>query len=210
MEMELPLRWSVLLMKALISSKTVTATITLRLAKLRFSKPEDNKMNKNMKTVRYLMLTSLALSTILLPSAYANHRTGSLALPELIVAGDWNGDGFLDVAVNVTGFDNVAIFQGNGLGGFSLKRHIMSDTLNKGLASADFNRDGHLDLMTCTAWGYDLDIYNGDGSGGFTFQGQLKGDGEPTRLVLKDMNNDGNLDVVVNAPQEGKILIYFG
>jgi hypothetical protein len=167
-------------------------------------------MNKNIKTVRFLTLISFALAAILLPSAYANHRTGSLALPELIVAGDWNGDGFLDLAVNVTGFDNVAIFQGDGLGGFSLKRHIMSDTLNKGLIAADFNRDGHLDLVTCTAWGYDLDIYQGDGLGGFTFQGQLKGDGEPTRLVLKDMNNDGNLDVVVTGPDEGIILIYLG
>ena len=167
-------------------------------------------MNKNTKTARYLMLTSFALSAIFLPSAYGNHRTGSLALPEIIIAGDWNGDGILDLAANVTGFDNVVIFQGDGLGGFSVKRHIMSDTLNKGLTTADFNRDGHLDLVTCTAWGYDLDVYQGDGLGGFTFQGQLKGDGEPTRLLLKDMNNDGNLDIVVNAPDEGKILIYFG
>ena len=167
-------------------------------------------MNKNIKKVRHLILTSLALSAIFLPSAYGNHRTGSLALPELIVAGDWNGDGSVDLAVNVTGFDNVAIFRGDGQGGFSVKRHIVSDTLNKGLATADFNRDGHLDLVTATAWGYDLDIYQGDGLGGFTSQGQLKGDGEPTRLFLKDVNNDGNLDIVVNAPDEGKILIYFG
>ncbi len=167
-------------------------------------------MNKNMKTVRYLMLTSFALSAIFLPSAYGNHRTGSLALPEIVIAGDWNGDGILDLAVNVTGFDNVAIFLGDGQGGFSLKRHIMTDTLNKGLTAADFDRDGHLDLVTATAWGYTLDIYRGDGLSGFTFQGQLKGDGEPTRLFLKDVNNDGNLDIVVNAPDEGKILIYFG
>jgi hypothetical protein len=131
-------------------------------------------------------------------------------LPELLVAGDWNGDGNLDLAVNVTGFDNVAIFLGDGQGGFSVKRHLMTDTLNKGLGTADFNRDGHLDLVIATAWGYDLDIYQGDGLSGFTSQGQLKGDGNPTRLFLKDVNNDGNLDIVVNAPDEGKILIYFG
>jgi hypothetical protein len=198
-------------MKMLTSlGHTATANIILRLVKLRFSKLENKNMNKNIKTLRYFILTSFALSAIFLPSAYANHRTGSLALPEIVVAGDWNGDGNVDLAVNVTGFDNVAIFRGDGQGGFSVKRHIMSDTLNKGLTTGDFNRDGHLDLVTCTAWGYDLDVYEGDGSGGFTLQGQLKGDGEPTRLFLKDMNHDGSLDIIVNAPDEGLILIYFG
>jgi len=41
--------------------------------------------------------------------AFANHKTGDFPLPELIVAADFNEDGKLDLAVNVTGFDNVAI-----------------------------------------------------------------------------------------------------
>lgn len=34
--------------------------------------------------------------------------------------------------------------------------------------------------------------------------------GEPTRLVLRDFNNDSLLDIAVNAPDEGKLLIYLG
>lgn len=163
-----------------------------------------------MKTTRISILICCALCAIFLTPVQANHRTGTDPLPEVLTAGDFNGDGNLDLAVNVTGFDAVAIYFGDGQGGFTLQRHIATDTLPKGLTAADFNRDGHLDLVGCTAWGYDLDVYQGDGLGGFTPQVQLKGDGEPTRLFLKDVNNDGILDVIVNAPDEAKILIYFG
>ena len=58
-----------------------------------------------------------------------------MALPEILVAGDLNEDGKVDLAVNVTGFDNIAILTGDGLGGFTLKGHVATDTLPKGLAA---------------------------------------------------------------------------
>src|SRR5712692_10942293 len=166
-------------------------------------------MKKTMKPIRLSVLACFVLSAAFLPSAFGNHRTGTFALPELIAAGDFNGDGNLDLAVNVTGFDIVAIFLGDGHGGFALKGHVALDTLPKGLAVADMNQDGHPDLVSCTAWGYSLQLLLGDGLGGFNSANGLKGDGEPTRLVLRDFNKDGNLDIAVNAPDEGKIIIYF-
>jgi hypothetical protein len=38
----------------------------------------------------------------------------------------------------------------------------------------------------------------------------LNGDGEPNRLALADLNKDGRLDILATAPDEGKLLIYFG
>lgn len=163
-----------------------------------------------MKPTRFSVLTCIVLSALLLPSAFANHRTGDLPLPELLVAGDFNGDGMLDLAVHVTGFDMVGIFLGDGQGGFTLKGHIALDTLPKGLATADINRDGKLDLVNCNEWGYDVKVLLGDGLGGFNSTKDYTGDGEPTRLVLEDFNKDGALDIAVNAPEAGKILIYFG
>src|SRR5438128_12552729 len=55
-----------------------------------------------------------------------------------------------------------------------------------------------------------MKVLLGDGLGGFNSANELKGDGEPTRLRLEDINKDGHLDIVVNAPDEGKIIIYFG
>ncbi len=159
---------------------------------------------------RIPVLACLILFATFLPSAFGNHRTGTFALPELIVAGDFNGDGNLDLAVNVTGFDMVAIFLGDGKGGFTLQGHVALDTLPKGLATADMNQDGHPDLVSCTAWGYTLKVLLGDGLGGFDAANEFKGDGEPVRLALKDFDNDGHLDIAVNAPDEGKIIIFFG
>ncbi len=143
-------------------------------------------------------------------NALANHRTGDFPLPELVLPGDFNEDGKIDLAVNVVGFDNFVILEGDGLGGFTLKRHIETDTLPKGLAVGDMNRDGHLDIVSLAEWGYSLKINAGNGKGGFTFATETNGDGDPTRVLLGDVNNDGNLDTIANAPAEGNLIIYLG
>jgi FG-GAP-like repeat len=141
---------------------------------------------------------------------FANHRTGDDPLPELVFAADFNEDGKLDLAVSVTGFDNVAILSGDGQGNFTLTEHVETDTLPHGLAVGDVNGDHHLDLISINEWGYDIRINLGDGRGGFIGAGELNGDGDPIRIAVADLNNDGNLDLIANAPTEGKILIYFG
>jgi hypothetical protein len=164
---------------------------------------------KGYTPARFLLMSCI-LGAALIAPAFGNHKTGDFALPELIVAGDFNQDGMLDLAVNVAGFDNIAIFNGDGQGGFTLKRHIQTDTLPKGLAAADINGDGHLDLVSINEWGYNIRLDLGDGLGGFISANELNGDGDPTRIRVVDLNNDGKLDLIANAPSEGNMLIYFG
>src|SRR5260370_14111706 len=166
-----------------------------------------------MKKIQFSALACLILCAGFLPSAFANHRTGTQILPELLVAGDFNGDGNLDLAVNCTGFDVVAILSGDGQGGFTLKGHFPVDDLTKGLDIGDVNGDGKLDLVSATSWGYDLIVLLGDGLGSFhkpTPPTELDGAGEPVRVLLRDFNNDGKLDIFVNAPQDDKVSLYFG
>ena len=159
----------------------------------------------------FAILAAGACSIALLSPAFGNHRTGSLALPELIVAGDFNEDGNQDLAVNVTGFDNIAFLMGNGLGGFTLEGRVPTDTLPKGLAAADMNRDGHIDLVGCNNWGYNADVHLGDGAGGFGARdASVKAEGGPNRVVLADFNNDRALDMAAVGPDEGVALIYLG
>ena len=164
---------------------------------------------------RALRLTFIGLSALsLMPfQVLANHRTGSLILPELIVVGDFNQDGNKDLAVNCTGFDNVAILNGDGKGGFTLAHHFSTDTLPKGLQVGDVNRDGRLDLVTCNNWGYDETVLLGDGRGAFHAAApptEVDGDGEPPRFLLADLNKDGKLDLAVCAAEEDKLIIFFG
>jgi hypothetical protein len=168
---------------------------------------------KTMKRIYFSALVCLVLFGAFLPSAWANHRTGSIIAPELIVAGDFNQDGKMDLAVNCTGFEVVAILFGDGQGGFTLGGHFATDTLNKGLQVGDVNRDGHLDLVTCNNWGYDESILLGDGLGAFHSASpptEVDGDGEPVRLLLRDFNNDGLFDIAVNAPDDSKLVLFFG
>jgi len=166
-----------------------------------------------MKQLHLSVLAFVALFGAVLPSALANHRTGSLILPELIVAGDFNQDGNIDLAVNCTGFDNLAILFGDGHGGFTLGGHFATDTLTKGLQVGDVNKDGHLDLVNANNWGYDVGVLLGDGLGAFHVvrrPNEIFGDGEPVRMLLRDFNKDGNLDILVNAPDDNEVLFYPG
>jgi len=164
-----------------------------------------------MKQIHFSALGCFLLCATFLPSALGNHRTGTLILPEVMAAGDLNEDGNLDIAVNASGFDVVALLFGDGQGRFTLNGHLASDTLPKGLAIGDMDRDGHLDLVQCNNWGYDAVLHFGDGLGGFGERDVVvNGEGGPNRVVVADFNNDRSLDMAVAGPDEGVILIYLG
>jgi len=155
-------------------------------------------------------LAGSILTTIFAGSALASHRAGDLPLPDLITPGDFNRDGNLDLAVELSGFDTVAILDGDGAANFTIREHVESDTLPRGLAAGYVDKDDYLDLVSLSKWGYAIRIYRGDGGGGFVQVNELKGDGQPSKVALEDINHDGILDLIVNAPDEGKILIYLG
>jgi len=166
-----------------------------------------------MKRLQFLILTCFLFSAIFPPKALSTHLTGSLILPGLIAPGDFNEDGNLDLAVNSTGFDHVAILLGDGNGGFTLAGHFATDTVPKGLQVGDVNGDGHLDVISCTTWGYDEIVLLGDGAGAFhsiSPPNEIDGDGEPVRLLLRDLNKDGWLDIAVSSSDDNKIQIYLG
>lgn len=161
-----------------------------------------------MNYIKLSILVCTTVSLISLSSAFAHHRTGSDALPEMIQAADYNEDGNLDVAVLVTGFDIVAILNGDGHGGLKLAGHVVADTLPQGLEKSDVNHDGHIDLVTTNQWGYTVQVLENDGMGSFEPVREMVAEGESTRVVLADFNSDGWDDILVNAPLESKVLYY--
>ena len=86
--------------------------------------------------------------------------------PDAIVAGDFAGDGSLDLAVVDSSENGVSIFVGDGHGSFLGP----SSTANQGISAmavGDFNGDGRLDLAITNGETDSLSILLGNGDGTF-------------------------------------------
>jgi hypothetical protein len=122
------------------------------------------------------------------------------ATPFTIVAGDFSGDGHLDLAVDDA--VGVQILQGNGDGTFQPERTVAAG-IQGALVASDFTRDGHLDLATTSLNYNTVSVLLGNGDG--TFQPQVtyaEGTGfggflEVAGLVAGDFTGNGRTDLAV-------------
>lgn len=131
--------------------------------------------------------------------------------PVALVAGDFAGKGYVDVA-SADSNGNVSIFLNTtGNGTFSASHVTTAGTLS-GIAAGDFNKDGHLDLaVSDSANGKVYTLLNG-GTGTFTFTNtSTVGAGtKPSGIVAADFNQDGNMDVATSNAGKNTATILLG
>ncbi|HPS80127.1 MAG TPA: VCBS repeat-containing protein, partial [Thermoanaerobaculaceae bacterium] len=124
---------------------------------------------------------------------------GTVTAPGPIALADFNGDGWLDVAVASANTETtkniVSVHLGDGTGHFtSGPTTTIKWLLPRVIAPVDMNLDGTMDLVASDPLGPTL-ILLGDGLGGFTSAGTMAGGEE---IVTGDFNHDG---VVVGVIQ---------
>ncbi len=131
--------------------------------------------------------------------------------PTGVAVGDFNEDGFADIAGTDGLNDQAFIRLGDGLGGFTAAANVSVDFTPSGIVVADFNEDGHQDIATANFGSTTVSIRLGNGLGGFT--GTLDafaGSQGPQAMAIGDFNEDGHQDFVATNDAANKATIRLG
>jgi hypothetical protein len=118
------------------------------------------------------------------------------ANPEGIVAGDFNNDGKLDLAVANVNTSSVSIFLNNG-GTFPTRTDISVAGQPSRIAAASLRNTGVLDLVTTNPASGTVAVLLGKNNGTFAAPVFYAGVGGVLGLRIADFNHDGFLDVAV-------------
>jgi len=119
------------------------------------------------------------------------------AFPFAILTGDYNEDGFADLAVANAFFDDMSILLGNGDGTFQQEIFFPTGVVPVGLAQGYYNDDTHLDIAVVNVGDEKVSVLPGFGDGSFGADtGPFPVGGEPTSIATGDLNGDTFLDLV--------------
>lgn len=139
---------------------------------------------------------------------------GAAREPEAVAAGDFDGDGRIDLAVASAGSNDVTVLLGDGRGGFRVGRSFPAGANPTEMFVGDFDRDGHPDLAIANHDTTYVHILLGDGKGGFR-----PGPGSPLSVHSKphphtidgcDVDGDGDLDLVIDSWEENRMTLLLG
>jgi len=125
-----------------------------------------------------------------------------------IAAGDFNGDGKLDLVATDVGEGGICVFLGNGDGTFQYSgAYLVRPHLPTSIVAGDFNKDGKLDVAladTDSVSGMTVSVLLGNGDGTFGSPVDYPiGTTEPSFITAADFNRDGNLDLVASGCSNG-------
>jgi len=124
---------------------------------------------------------------------------GSANEGNVIVAGDFNDDGFPDLACTSFEGQGVAVWLNHGDGSFASEVDYSTGFSPTGIAVADFDGDGRTDLAVANSFVYDSCVSELLNAGGGTFPTQaiFATGSVPNDIATADFNGDGHPDLVV-------------
>lgn len=116
----------------------------------------------------------------------------------IIVAGDFNGDSFIDLAVPHRDGGQSLVYFNDGKAGFASSTVFASITSARAATAGDFDGDGKLDLVVGDDLAAQTFVYLNSG-GSFAAPFIVGPGGVPYSLAAADMNRDGTLDIVIGT-----------
>ena len=129
--------------------------------------------------------------------------------PDAVVAGDFNRDGRLDLAVANFASNSVSVLLGTGPGTFQLVANLAARG-PAAVAAGDFNADGKLDLAVAEANSNTVAIFLGIGNGAFRPVLRFSVEDNPVSVAIGDFNGDGKLDLAVANKNSNNVSILLG
>jgi hypothetical protein len=137
--------------------------------------------------------------------------------PTAIVAGDFNGDGKLDMAVAngnyyspVIPSRTVSVLLGDGDGTFQPHADYATGNFPISIASGDFNGDGKQDLVTANHDDDTVSVLLANSDGTFLSHVDYASGSFPFSVVVGDFNGDGKKDIAVASVGDNSVSILLG
>ena len=132
--------------------------------------------------------------------------------PDALAVGDFNGDGFLDVAAANQDAGTVTDLLGYGAGQFSTLPPTPVGAFPTSLAAGDFNGDGVTDLAVTDGNDNDVRILLASGTGYFTTApgSPINVGADPVSIVAGDFTGAGTPDLAVANYASGSVSVLIG
>jgi hypothetical protein len=134
-----------------------------------------------------------------------------------IVTGDFNHDGYLDLAMLLQGGNSqIAVFLNAGNGTFGTPSFYPAGgsatdpAFAVDLSVEDFNKDGNPDLVFAANWRGGIGVLMGNADGSFGWPTWWTTDVDAAGVATGDFNGDGNPDIVVSAVSDNTVTVVLG
>jgi hypothetical protein len=155
--------------------------------------PDLSIPDENVSDVRVLLGNGCGGYALPVP-----HLLPSGSQPSANEGGDFDGDGFIDLAVANIASVSISVLRGNGAGGYLPAVIYPAGSAPRGVAVLDAEGDGDLDVVIANRNSWNLSLHLNAGNGTFPSASFFDGGGDgETGVVAVDANEDGIADLFV-------------
>ncbi len=117
----------------------------------------------------------------------------------MLTAGDYDGDGDIDLATGSYRNDSIIWLPNQGDGSFGEPQTVATGYYIREMVSADVDQDGDLDLVASDDWNQGMLVVKNNGDGTFAAPQAYALPGWVVSFVLYDQDLDGDLDLAVTV-----------